>query len=101
VPSEDGEFRSTLHEDDGATKAHEKGAFFRTTFTTTRKGNELRVRAAVAGQGYAEHRRRSFTLVLHGSVQEIAVNGHKLQATQGRLKFDNQGAAFDVLAKVS
>lgn len=101
VPSEDGEFRSTLHEDDGATKAHEQGAFLRTTFITTRKGNELRVRAAVTGQGYSEHRRRSFTLVLHGSVQEIAVNGHQLQATQGRLKFDNQGAAFDVLAKVS
>jgi alpha-glucosidase len=101
VPNEDGEFRSTLHEDDGTTKQHEQGAFWRTTFTTTRRGNELRVRAAVTGQGYPEHQRRSFTLVVHGSVQEIAINGHQLQATQGRVKFDNQGAAFDVLAKVS
>jgi alpha-glucosidase len=100
VPSEDGEFRSSLHEDDGETKAHEKGAFLRTIFTTTRKADELRVRAAVTGQGYPEHQRRSFTLVLHGSVQEVAVDGHIVPVTQDRVKFDNQGAAFDLLAKV-
>jgi alpha-glucosidase len=101
VPSEDGKFRSTLHEDDGKTKAHEQGAFYRTTFTTVRKGSELRVHAAVEGRGYPEHRRRSFTLVLHGPVQEVTVNGHELQATQGRVKFDNQGAGFQVLANVN
>jgi alpha-glucosidase len=101
VPADDGEFRSSLHEDDGKTKSHEKGAFLRTTFSTTRKGNELRVRATVTGQGYSEHRRRSFTLILHGAVQEVEVNGHKLQAPQGRVKFDNQGAAFEVTLKVS
>jgi alpha-glucosidase len=100
VPADDGEHRSTLHEDDGKTKAHEKGAYLRTTFTTTRKGNELRVRAAVSGQGYPEHQRKSFTLILHGSVQEIEINGHKQQVTQGRLKFDNRGEAFDVIAKL-
>jgi hypothetical protein len=59
------------------------------------------VRAAVTGQGYPEHQRRRLTLVLHGSVQEIEVNGHQLQPTQGRVTFDNQGAAFDVTLKVS
>src|SRR5439155_16482519 len=78
VPAEDGEFRSSLHEDDGKTKAHEKGAFLRTAFTVTRKGNELRVRASVTGQGYVVHQRRSFTLVFHGSVQGIEINGHQV-----------------------
>jgi hypothetical protein len=89
-----------LHEDDGQTKAHEKGAFLRTTFTTTRKGDELRLRASVTGQGYPEHQRRSFTLVLHGSVQEVTINGHQQQVSQGRVKFDNRGEAFDLIAKL-
>lgn len=100
VPAEDGEFRSTLHEDDGKTKAHERGAFLRTTFITTRKGNQLRVRAAVTGQGYAEHRRESFTLVVHGSAREIEVDGHPLQASQGRATFDNRGEAFEIVLKL-
>jgi alpha-glucosidase len=100
VPADDGEFRSSLHEDDGKTKAHEKGAFLRTVFVTTRKGKELRLRASVTGQGYAEHQRRSFTLVLHGSVQEVEINGHKVQAPQGRVKFDNRGEAFDAVVKL-
>ena len=100
VPSEDGEFRSTLHEDDGKTKAYEQGAFLRSAFVTTRKANELRVQASVTGNGYAEHRRRSFTLVFHGIVQGIAVNGQPVQATQGRVKFDNRGEAFDVVVKL-
>ncbi len=100
VPSEDGEFRSTLHEDDGKTKAHEKGAFLRTTFTTTREGRELRVRATVAGNGYAEHQRRRFTLVLHGDVQEVALGGHQLSASQGRVSFDNRGEAFELTLKL-
>jgi len=79
VPSEDGEFRSTLHEDDGKTKAHEKGAFWRTAFTTTRKGNELRVRASVTGQGYPEHQRRSFVLVVHGTLQKSKSTDTKCQ----------------------
>jgi alpha-glucosidase len=101
VPAADGETRSTLHEDDGKTKAHEKGAFLRTTFTTTRKGNELRVHAGVSGQGYPEHQRQSFILVLHGSVQEVEVNGHKQQVTDGRVKLANRGEAFDVLVKLT
>jgi hypothetical protein len=72
----------------------------RTTFVTTRKGSELRVRASVTGQGYAEHQRRSFTLVFHGSVQEVAINGHQVAAPQGRVKLDNRGEAFDVVVKL-
>lgn len=101
VPGEDGELLSTLHEDDGHTKAHAKGAFLRTSFLVTRKGSELRLRASVTGQGYPEHQRRSFTLVIHGSLQEIEINGHTQQATQGRVKFDNRGEAFELVAKLS
>jgi alpha-glucosidase len=101
VPGEDGEFRSTLHEDDGTTKAHEKGAFLRSTFVATRQGNELRLRASVTGQGYAEHRRRRFTLVFHGIVEEVEVNGHELPASQGRVTFDNRGEPFDAVVKLS
>jgi alpha-glucosidase len=100
VPGRDGEFRSTLHEDDGKTKAHEKGAFLRTVFTTTRKGNELRLRASVTGQGYAEHQRKKLTLVLHGNVQEVEIDGHKLQTTSGRVTFDNRGEAFVAVLKL-
>jgi alpha-glucosidase len=100
VPGQDGEFRSTLHEDDGKTKAHEKGAFLRTVFTTTRKGNELRLRASVNGQGYAEHQRQKLTLVLHGNVQEVEINGHRLQTTSGRVTFDNRGEAFQAVLKL-
>ncbi|HEY6077636.1 MAG TPA: glycoside hydrolase family 31 protein [Polyangiaceae bacterium] len=100
VPAEDGEFRSLLHEDDGRTKAHEKGAYLRTTFVTTRKGSELRVRAAVAGQGYPEHQRKSFTLVVHGAVTELELDGHKRHISQGRFKFDNRGDAFELVLQV-
>jgi alpha-glucosidase len=101
VPNQDGEFRSTLHEDDGKTKAHEKGAFLRTTFTSVRKGTELKLRAAVTGQGYSEHQRRRFTLVLHGNVQEVEINGHKAHASNGRVSFDNRGEAFEVTLKLA
>jgi alpha-glucosidase len=100
APGEDGEFRSTLHEDDGTTKAHEKGAFLRSTFVATRQGSELRLRASVTGQGYAEHRRRRFTLVFHGIVEEVEVNGHELPAPQGRVTFDNRGEPFEVVVKL-
>jgi alpha-glucosidase len=101
VPAADGDYRSLLHEDDGKSKAHEKGAFLRTTFTTTRKGNELRVHAAVTGQGYAEHQRNNLTLVLHGNVQEVEINGHQQPAPDGRVKLANSGEAFDVVVKLA
>ncbi|RYZ03164.1 MAG: DUF4968 domain-containing protein [Myxococcales bacterium] len=96
VPSEDGERRSTLHEDDGKTKAYEEGAFLRTTFHVARSGSELRVRAVVTGQGYPEHRRRRFTLVLHGDVRSVMLDGQQLSTTEGRVTFDNRGAAFEL-----
>jgi hypothetical protein len=89
-----------LHEDDGKTRAHAAGAFLRTAFVTTRQGDDLRVRASVMGQGYAAHQRRRFTLVFHGNVREIEVNGQELQAAHGRVTFDNRGEAFDVLVKL-
>ncbi len=101
VPAEDGEFRSTLHEDDGRTKAHAKGAYLRTTFTTTRKGNELRVRASVTGQGYPEHQRKSLTVVVHGSSpNEIERDGHKHAVSQRRITFDNRGEGFELVLKL-
>jgi len=101
VPGEDGEYRSSLHEDDGKTKAHEKGAFLRTSFSLTRKGSELRLRASVTGQGYPEHQRQSFTLIVHGSAQEVEVNGHKLQLARGTVKFSNRGEAFEAQLKLA
>jgi alpha-glucosidase len=101
VPAEDGELKSMLHEDDGCTKAYERGAFLRTSFLVVREGSKLRLRATVIGQGYPEHQRRSFTLVIHGSLREIEINGREQQATQGRVKFDNRGEAFELVAKLS
>ncbi len=101
VPQQDGEFRSTVHEDDGKSKAYEKGAFLRTAIIATRNGGDLLLRASVTGQGYPEHRRRRFTLVFHGNVQEVQQSGHQLPVEQGRVQLDNRGEAFELLVKLA
>ncbi len=100
MPDQDGEFSSLLQEDDGRTRAHERGAFLRTSFTLARKGSELSIRAKVTGQGYPEHRRQGFILVLHGTEREVDLNGQRRTLSNGRLAFDNTGEPFDLTAEL-
>ena len=62
VPAADGEHRSRLREDDGVTRA---GGHLETTFTLTRRGDEVTLRGEVDGDGYPEFARTSFVLVVH------------------------------------
>ena len=63
VPGEDGTWTSELQEDDGLTTT---GGFLRTTFTLARSGDEVTLRADTVGDGYPEHARERFEVVVHG-----------------------------------
>ncbi|MDO8121313.1 glycoside hydrolase family 31 protein [Isoptericola sp. b490] len=67
---------SMLQEDDGLTTAADAGALWRTTLTVDREGPVVRVGAAVDGDGYPEHRRTAFRLVVHGAeVAGVTLDG--------------------------
>ncbi|MCV2393573.1 glycoside hydrolase family 31 protein [Actinotalea sp. M2MS4P-6] len=68
---------SMLQEDDGVSTAALGGALVRTTFTTTRDAGLVTVAAAVDGEGYPEHRRTTFRLVVHGA-DPVAVRCDRL-----------------------
>jgi alpha-glucosidase len=67
VPQHDGTTLSMLHEDDGLTDACRHGAFVRTAFTLTRKGEQFTLTAKCTGNGFLEFRRREFQLIFHGA----------------------------------
>ncbi len=101
VPEADGEHRSLLQEDDGVTLAARDGARVRTTFAVTRRADRLTLRAEVAGDGFPEHARRAFRLVVHGAAPPaIVVDGERVGAEDGRFVIPNDGtdfaAAFDL-----
>ena len=64
VPGSDGTWTSLLQEDDGLTTG---GGFLRTTFTVTRSGATVTVTAETLGDGYPEHARKRFELIVHGA----------------------------------
>ncbi|HEY2516033.1 MAG TPA: glycoside hydrolase family 31 protein [Polyangiaceae bacterium] len=97
VPDEDGEFYSHLHEDDGLTLGYQRGQFVRTTFCVTRQGARVTLTAKVAGQGFPEHRRRSFGVVVQGSaLGKIDLGGREVHAERGRVEFENRGEGFEL-----
>lgn len=103
VPEEDGDFRSELQEDDGITTAHAQGAYVRTAFTLSRRGNHVRVSAHVSGNGFAEFRRKRFLLVFRGAaVERVAIEGGGVEATArgGRLDLPNTGEGFALSFRV-
>lgn len=101
VPLEDGLFRGFLHEDDGATRAFERGAFVRTDFEVVRRGATLSVEARVSGLGYPEHEREAFVLVVHGALKELRLNGAPCVLTNGRARFENRREGFSLQGEVS
>ncbi len=96
VPEEDGEFESTLHEDDGLSDAHLAGQFLRTTLTLSRQHDRVRITSKTAGDGFPEFRRRRFQLVLRGcTVDKLELGGIETRVRNGRVEFDNRGEPFE------
>jgi alpha-glucosidase len=96
VPSQDGEFVSYLHEDDGVTRAFERGAYLRTTFRVKRSGQKLRLVASVSGRGFPEFQRKSLRIVFHGAALEsAALDGRAHYLEQQMLEFANSGQGFE------
>jgi alpha-glucosidase len=69
MPGEDGTWTSFLQEDDGVTTAAAQGARVRTTFTITRTGERVALRADVEGDGYPEFARQRFVVVVHDATE--------------------------------
>jgi alpha-glucosidase len=92
VPAVDGTHTSVLQEDDGITFAANNGARVRTTFTLTRSGEQVTVRALVDGDGYPDFARRQFDLIVHGSVADtVTVDGTDGELIDGRVALANNG----------
>jgi alpha-glucosidase len=96
VPRADGTRTSFLQEDDGLTFAARDGAYRRTTFTVTRAGDTVTLRAEVDGDGYPEFAREAFSLVLHGAAPEtvVVVDGERVAVRDARVAIPNAGTAF-------
>jgi alpha-glucosidase len=95
VPTADGTHRSFLQEDDGVTFAARAGAFVRTTFEVTRRGDGVTLRAGVEGDGYPEFAREAFHLVVHGAdPAAVTVDGAAVEARDGRVVVPNAGTPF-------
>jgi alpha-glucosidase len=97
VPRDDSEVTSFLQEDDGLTFGALHGARYRTTFTVTRTGGEVTVRADVDGEGYPEFRRTAFRLVVHGAaVEAVDLDGETVRGSGGAFTLPNAGEGFVV-----
>ncbi|HLO98195.1 MAG TPA: TIM-barrel domain-containing protein, partial [Fimbriimonas sp.] len=68
VPTEDGEYVSTLVEDDGETFGYEKGERLTTTLTLTKKGKNLQLVGTTSGKIFKGFARKAFRIVIGGKV---------------------------------
>ncbi len=97
IPGEDGEFVSELHEDDGLTRAFERGAYLRTTFRVKRSGRALRISASVSGNGFPEFARKTLRIVFHGGTPEKLLLDRRPQFMDGQsFDFGNAGQGFEL-----
>jgi alpha-glucosidase len=95
VPAADGVFTSQLAEDDGLTFAAQQGACYRTRFTVTRSGARISLVASVTGDGYPEHARQAFALVVHGAEPSVVrVSQDELNVADGRFIVPESGSGF-------
>jgi alpha-glucosidase len=95
-PTEDGEFHSILHEDDGLTFAHREGRFYRTDLTVRRRGSALTLEGSTTGKGYPEFRREAFRVVLHRAGSAHGVSGDHDGAVCDSIHVRNSGESFRV-----
>jgi alpha-glucosidase len=95
VPPRDGVTQSLLYEDDGVSKAHERGAFLRSELSLSRRANTLTLESRVSGQGFAEFRRKRLRVVLRGSAPISArLDSDECALESTSVTFDNQGQSF-------
>ncbi|WP_454293894.1 TIM-barrel domain-containing protein [Salana multivorans] len=87
LPVVDGEHVSWLQEDDGQTLAATHGARLRTSFTVNRSGESVTLRVRAEGDGYPEHQRRGFVVVVHDGTGD--------GAEPRRITIDDHGARPD------
>ncbi len=98
VPSRDGVVRSVLQEDDGLTFAADDGARVRTTFELERAGDVVTLRATADGDGFPEHRRTSFRVVLHGwDGPRALLGGTEVPVVDGVVVVPNRGEPFTLV----
>jgi len=96
VPGSDGTWTSFLQEDDGLTTAAARGARVRTTFTLTRAGGLVSLRAEPVGDGYPEFARERFEVVLHGAApSRVLLDGRPVPGDV-RVQVRNVGTAFSL-----
>jgi alpha-glucosidase len=97
APARDGSCASALAEDDGLTFAANNGARLHTSFTLTRRGRLVTLAAEVDGDGYPEHAREAFELVLHGADPDTVIqDGSRVTPHDGRYRIRDSGAGFSV-----
>jgi alpha-glucosidase len=95
VPAGDGEWTSTLQEDDGTSTGYRNGAYLRTTFTVTRQGGKVSVTAGSSGKGFNSFARRRFRISLLGARAAMAkVDGREALWPTDGLILPNAGEAF-------
>jgi len=97
IPSTDGVFESDLQEDDGLSFAASEGARFRTRFTLTRTGAQVRLHGETQGEGYPDFARRQFRIVLEGATPlTVQHDGAQVPYVDGGVVLPNAGEAFSV-----
>ena len=97
VPAQDGEFESTLVEDDGLTFAARDGARYLTTISLSRSGSRLELATEVEGHGYPEFRRTAFELVFHGTTPaQLEADAEQVPVEAGSARVANCGAPMRV-----
>ena len=71
------------------------GACLRTTFTLTRAGSSISLRAEVEGDGYAEFAREEFQVMVYGTTpSHVHLEGRELTASGNRYVLPNPGTGF-------
>ena len=97
IPSTDGVFESELQEDDGLSFAASEGARYRTRFTLSRRGAQVRLRGETQGEGYPEFARRQFRIVLEGATpRTVRHDGEQVPYADGGVVLPNAGEALSV-----
>ena len=94
VPDEEGVTQSMLQEDDGLSSAFLSGAYLRTTFEVSRRGNRVTVSWRVAGHGFSEFRRSRIRFTLKGdSCDAVELNGSLVRLENSQFECENRGQA--------
>ena len=94
VPDEEGDTQSMLQEDDGLSNAFQSGAYLRTTFEVSRRGNRVAVSWRVSGNGFPEFRRSRMRFILAGIRCDcVDLDGSLIRLENSQFECENRGEA--------